>query len=140
MALSFFDLGFCNISQTSLDLTSFFSCCFICCCAFASASLPFFNRYWKENPNAFFGSIWSSLNSLKKGEWQHFQSSLPTPHADFQAHLEPSPSTTNVCKPSITTTTTNPDSRKLIPANLFVNNHSRKSVPLSCFSIYVFSS
>ena len=63
---------------------------------------------------------------FKVGVWQHFHSSLPSPHTELQAHFEPSQPTTTGCKPW---TKKNRDLRKLVPANLLVNDHSQKLVP-----------
>ena len=119
----------------SLDRTSFFYCCF-----FSAAILPLLvsllQSLLKAKSHRFLCSMVGSKVplvvfhiELKTGNWQHFHSSLLQPHMELQAHVEPSPPSTTGCKPSTTTTTKNRYSQKLIPANLFKNDHSWKLVP-----------
>ena len=143
MAPFFFQLGFCNISQISLYLTSFFSCCFFAAWILLlkgkSQSFPRSSvRY--EIPLAAFHI------ELKVGEWQHFHLPLLSPHTELQAQLEPSSPTTTSCKSSSTTTTTTTTTKttttattiksrfaKIIPSNRFVKDHSRKLVQKCIF-------
>ena len=135
LRLSFFDLQFCDISPLSLDFTSFFSCCF-----FAAAILPLLvslHLLMKGKSQRFLRSwvryrVYLSTFHIefKAGIWQHFHSSLPSPHTELQAHFEPSQPTTTGCKPW--TKKKNRDLGKLVPANLLVNDHSQKLVPAKC--------
>ena len=66
----FFQLWFCNISQISLYLTSFFSCCFFCCLNFATErKVPIIS--------SFFSSIWNSLSGFSCRVKSRWMTALP---------------------------------------------------------------
>ena len=103
---SFFDLRFCSISQMPLVSLLSSPVAF-----FTSTILPLLaallHSLLKGKSQRFLGflvrykvHLAAFHIELKVGGWQHFHSSLPSPHMELQAHLEPSPPTTTVCKPS----------------------------------------
>ena len=108
LAISLFDLGFCNISWMSLDLTSFFSCCFFLLLWFCFCLFPFFLLLKRKSQRFLrflvqYKVCLAALHiELKVGGWQHFHSSLLSPHKNFKACLQPIPSSTTCCKQSTT--------------------------------------
>ena len=134
LAPSVFDLRFCNISRMSLDFTSFFSCCFFCCRDFPSACFPssFANERKVPAISSFFGSIKSS-KYVFDNTYTHryhrftrkFKRTLKLAHLQWLAVSHQQQQKKSKKKSKL-------DSIKLIPAYLFVNDHSRKLVPTKC--------
>ena len=100
----FLVLGFAKYPECPLISLSFFSCCFFCCYDFASACFPSSPSTERKLPaiSFFFGKtrLAAFHIKLKVSGWQHFHSSLASPHMELQAHLKPCPPTMTGCKPS----------------------------------------